>query len=291
MNRAQARRHLARRQRRDRLFFWLFLAATLLGVAVLAVLLLDTVSRSWGWLSWHFLNRFPSRFPDQAGLKSALYGTVWLVTLTALFSFPLGVGAAIYLEEFAPRRPFTGFIQTNIMNLAGVPSIVYGILGLALFVRTLALGRSVLAGALTMTLLVLPIIIVASQEALRSVPLSLRHASIALGATRWQAVRDVVVPAAMPGILTGSILAMSRAMGETAPLIMMGAMTFVPFVPQGPLDMFTVLPIQIYSWASRPQPDFQSIAAAGIVVMLAVQLTVNGFAIWLRQRLQRRSQL
>lgn len=279
---------LAWRKLWDRLFVWVFLGLTLMGVLVLAVLLADIVRSSWGWVDWQFLTSFASRFPEKAGILAALAGSVWVIGLTALISFPLGVGAAIYLEEFAPRHWLTGWIQVNIMNLAGVPSIVYGMLGLALFVRALALDRSVIAGALTMTLLVLPIIIVAAQEAIRSVPDSLRHASYALGATRWQTVRRVVVPSALPGILTGTILAVSRAMGETAPMVMMGAMTFVPFTPEGPLDKFTVLPIQIYSWATRPQPDFKAISAAGIVVLLALLLTLNAAAVLLRNRYQRR---
>jgi phosphate transport system permease protein len=210
-----------------------------------------------------------------------------MMGFTALFAVPIGLGAAIYLEEYAPRNWLTRVIQTNIANLAGVPSIVYGLLGLALFVRALELERSVLAGSLTMALLVLPIIIIASQEALRAVPSSIREASYAVGATRAQTVFYQVVPSALPGMMTGIILALSRAIGETAPLIMIGALLFVPFTPSGPMDRFTVLPIQIFNWASRPQEAFQENAAAAIIVLLAVLLTMNSIAIIVRNRFQR----
>jgi phosphate transport system permease protein len=209
--------------------------------------------------------------------------------LTAAFAVPIGIGAALYLEEYASRNWLNRIIQTNIANLAGVPSIVYGILGLALFVRTMSLGRSVLAGSLTMALLVLPIVIIASQEALRAVPSSLREAAYGVGASRWQVVFHQVLPAAMPGILTGIILALSRAIGEAAPLIMIGALAFVPFVPHSPMDGFTVLPIQIFNWASRPQAAFGKDAAAAIIVLLAVLLSMNAIAIILRNRFQSRS--
>jgi len=267
-------------------FAALCLAATLLAIAALAVLLIDVTSQGIGRLSWDFINSFPSRKPEEAGIKAALWGTIWMMGLTAAFAVPLGLGAAIYLEEYAGRNWFTRVVQVNIANLAGVPSIVYGLLGLALFVRALELQRSVLAGALTMALLVLPIIIIAAQEALRAVPSSIREAAYALGATRSQMVFRQVVPAALPGVLTGIILALSRAIGETAPLIMIGALLFVPFTPSGPLDRFTVLPIQIFNWASRPQKEFQENAAAGIIVLLAVLLTMNAVAIGLRNRFQ-----
>jgi phosphate transport system permease protein len=267
------------------------LVATLVGIVVLVTLLVDVFADGVGWLDWQFLSSFPSRFPEQAGIKSALWGTLWLMGLTALFSLPLGVGTAIYLEDYAPRNWLTQLIQTNISNLAGVPSIVYGILGLALFVRTLALQRSVISGALTMSLLVLPIVIIASQEAIRAVPDELRQAAYALGSTRWQTVRYIVLPVAFPGILTGFILAMSRAIGETAPLIMIGALTYIAFTPRSPLDPFTVLPIQIFNWASRPQENFHHIAAAAIVILLVILLTMNTAAILLRNKYQKRSQL
>ncbi|MCH8849416.1 MAG: phosphate ABC transporter permease PstA [Chloroflexi bacterium] len=269
-------------------FAGLCVLATAVGIAALSVLLLDVVREGAGRVSWDFINSFPSRKPEIAGIKAALWGTLWMIAFTAAFAIPVGVGAAVYLEEYAPRNWVTRIIQTNIANLAGVPSIVYGILGLTLFVRAMSLERSVLAGSLTMAMLVLPIVIVASQEALRAVPNSIREAAYALGASRWQTVSRQVLPAAMPGILTGIILALSRAIGETAPLIMIGALLFVPFTPSGPLDRFTALPIQIFNWTSRPQAEFQQNAAAGIIVLLVVLLTMNSLAILLRNRFQSR---
>jgi phosphate transport system permease protein len=239
-------------------------------------------------LSWDFFTSYPSRFPEQAGLRAALLGTIWMMAITAVFVVPIGMGAAIYLEEFAPRNWFTKVIETNINNLAGVPSIIYGLLGLTLFVRMMDLGRVVLAGSLTMALLVLPIVIVASREGLRSVPPSIREASLGLGATPWQTVRHQVLPPAMPSVLTGIILALSRAIGETAPLIMIGALTFVAFDPSGPTSQFTVLPIQVFNWISRPQAEFANTAAAGIIVLLVVLLTMNGIAVALRMYFERR---
>ncbi len=280
----------------DRLLGPLALMATLLGLVVLIVLLIDVFRDGWPRLSWKFLTSFPSRKPEEAGILSALVGSLWLVSLTALFSFPIGVGAAIYLEEYASRSRFTEFIEVNIANLAGVPSIIYGLLGLELFVRflfPLTNGRTILSGALTMTLLVLPIIIIATREALRAVPDSLRQGGLAMGATRWQVVRDLVLPQALPGALTGTILALSRAIGETAPLITIGALTYIAFLPPFSLEAlrtpFTVLPIQIFNWVSRPQAGFHQAAAAGIIVLLIVLLTMNAGAIYLRNRFQRRT--
>ncbi|MFN3928052.1 MAG: phosphate ABC transporter permease PstA [Thermoflexus sp.] len=284
---------MERRRRRElvgKVFEGIALAATLFGLFVLFLLLLDVARRGLGVLSWAFFTNYPSRFPEQAGIRSALLGTLWVMALTALFSVPLGVAAAIYLEEYAPRNRLTRFIELNINNLAGVPSIVYGLLGLELFVRGMRLERSILAGALTLGLLILPILITASREALRAVPMSLREAAFALGATRWQVIRHQVLPVAFPGILTGMILALSRAIGETAPLITIGALTFIAFDPKSPLDKFTVLPIQIFNWVSRPQAGFHARAAGAILVLLAVLLTMNSLAIYLRYRLQRRYQ-
>ena len=286
------RARLAWRHGVGRAFFAVCVAGTLVGIVALLVLLATVWVDGRHFLRLEFLTSFPSRFPEQAGFKSALWGSIWLIALTGLFSFPLGVGAAIYLEEYARRGRVTTLIQTNIANLAGVPSVVYGILGLQIFVRgTIGMGpdlggfgRSVLAGALTMTLLILPVVIVVAQEAIRAVPLSLRQASYGLGATRWQTVWHHVLPQAFPGILTGMILALSRAVGETAPLIMIGALTFVAFVPQGPLDAFTAMPIQIFNWTSRPQAAFADLAASGIIVLLVVLLGMNTIAIVLRQR-------
>jgi phosphate transport system permease protein len=273
---------------RGQLFAAVGLLSVIIALAVLLALLVDVVRNGRTWLDWQFINSFDSRFPAQAGIKAALVGTLSMMFFTILISLPLGVASAIYLEEYATDNWFTRFIQVNIANLAGVPSVIYGLLGLQIFVRWMNLGRSVLAGALTMALLVLPIIIVASREAIRAVPPSVRDASLALGATRWQTIRSHVLPYALPGILTGNILAASRAIGETAPLITIGALTFVPFLPRNPLDRFTVLPIQIFNWTSRPQPDFHDVAAAGIIVLLAVLLTMNALAIFLRQRLYKR---
>ena len=278
---------LRRRHATTRCFRLLCAAVAWAGIVILAVLLFHVTREGIRWLDLQFLTEFPSRFPAQAGIKSALWGTVWLITLTAGISIPVGVAAAIYLEEFSPKNRLSQLIEVNIGNLAGVPSIVYGILGLVLFVRFLALGRSVLAGSLTMTLLILPVIIIAAREALRAVPDSIRHAAFALGATRWQAVRAQVLPVALPGILTGVILALSRAIGETAPLVMIGALTYVAFVPEGPMDAFTALPIQIFNWASRPQENFHQLAAAGIIVLLATLLLMNATAVWIRQRAER----
>lgn len=281
---------LTSRKRRGGAFRSLGILSILIALGVLAVLIADVLVRGLPWLDLGFISNFDSRFADRAGLWAGLVGSVWMIGLTILFALPIGVMAAIYLEEYAGVNSITSFIRINITNLAGIPSIIYGLLGLQIFVRYLGLGRSVLAGALTMALLVLPIVIVASQEAIRAVPPSLRQASFALGATKWQTVWYHVLPAAFPGILTGNILAASRAIGETAPLITIGALTYLRYVPDDPLDLFTVLPIQIFNWISKPQDEFHDLAAAGIIVLLAVLLTMNGLAIFLRQRLRRRQQ-
>ena len=273
-----------RRRLVGRMFAWLCAASTLVGVTALVVLLADVLADGLPRLDRTFLTSFASRFPERAGVKAALAGSVWLLGLTAVVAFPISVAAAIYLEEYAPRSWITKAIQTNIANLAGVPSIVYGILGLALFVRTMGFDRSVLSGALTLSLLIMPVIIMASQEAVRAVPQTIREAAYGLGATRWQVVRHQVLPMALPGILTGTILALSRAVGETAPLIMVGAVGFLAFTPSGVMDSFTVLPLQIYNWVSRPQEEFRQLAAAGIIVLLVLLLTMNAAAIILRNR-------
>ena len=254
------------------------------GCADLGILILEVTLLGLPWLNFDFLTRFPSRFPEKAGILAGLAGTLWLVTLTAAIAIPIGVLAAVYLEEYAKPGRVSTFITINIANLAGVPSIVYGIIGLAIFVRFFGLDRSVLAGAMTMSLLILPVIIIASREAIKAVPSSLRQVAFALGATRWQVTRDHVLPQAMPGILTGVILALSRAIGETAPLIMIGALTYIAFVPEGPMDEFTALPIQIYNWTSRPQEAFHELASAGIIVLLLVLLIMNATAVWIRYR-------
>ena len=280
--------NLGRRRRLGAIFRITTIASTSVGLLVLAVLLFDVLRRGAGEIDLHFLTSFPSRFPEKSGLRTALMGTGWMIVMTALISFPIGVGSAIYLEEYAPESRLKRFIQLNIANLAGVPSVVYGLLGLGLFVRNLALGRSILAGSLTMSLLILPIIIVASREALRAVPSGLREGALALGASRWQMVRRTVLPAALPGVLTGTILALARAIGETAPLITIGALTYIAFDPNGPMDLFTVLPIQIFNWVSLPQKEFASLAAGGIVVLLVVLLVANLGAVILRYRFERK---
>ncbi len=278
------------RRRVGTVVFFTLLAAVMVGIVGLGILLVQVLLAGIPWLSWHFVSDFPSRHAEQAGLRSALFGTIWMMGLTALFAVPIGVGAAVYLEEYAPKNKLTSIIEINISNLAGVPSIVYGLLGLALFVRWDAFGHSILAGSLIMTLLVLPIVILASREAIRAVPGSHRLAAYAMGSTQWQVERLVVLPAALPGILTGVILALSRAVGEAAPMIAISALVFLTFSPTDPLDRFTVMPIQIFNWVSRPQDDFRGLAAAGIIVLLAILLTMNSFAIYLRNRYQTRSE-
>jgi phosphate transport system permease protein len=265
---------------------WLALALPLM---LLLALFVGALSQALPRLSWDFLSGYPSRRAHLAGVLPALSGSFFLMLLTASIAIPLGLGSAIYLEEYARRSRLTSFIELNINNLAGVPSILYGLLGLGLFVRTLGMGRSLIAGAATLALLLLPMVITASREALRTVPRSLREASLALGATQWQTIARVVLPVCFPGVLTGIILSLARAIGETAPLITIGALTYVTAVPLALDDPFTALPIQIFNWISRPQPAFHVNAAAGIVVLLTLMLVLNGLAIALRARLQRRS--
>ena len=271
----------------ERLFIAFCLLAVFVPLGLLALLVGDVIVDGLERLGVGFLTSFPSRIASRAGIFPALVGSLYLIGLTAAIAVPIGLGAAIYLEEYRGDSRLASLIEVNIANLAGVPSIIYGMLGLGLFVRTLGMGRSLLAGACTMALLVLPILIMASREALRTVPRSIREASFALGATRWQTIRQVVLPMAAPGILTGTILAISRAIGETAPLIVVGALAYVTFIPDGPSSRFTVLPIQIFNWVSRPQEAFLVNAAAGIVVLLTTMLVLNGLAVWLRIRLQK----
>jgi phosphate transport system permease protein len=277
-----------REKLKDSAFRLLIILCTVAGVAMLALLLYDVAADGFGKLSFDFLTSFPSAFPDKAGIESPLMGTLWLMVVCAGFIVPVGVATAIYLEEYADReRWWNRFIEVNIQNLAAVPSIVYGILGLAFLVRgPLELGRVVLAGGLTLGLLVLPVVIIASREAIRAVPPSIREGSLALGATQWQTIRKQVLPAAVPGIATGVILALSRAIGETAPLILVGAASFVAFNPESLDSAYTALPLQIFEWISRPQDEFKLLAAAGILVLLALLLTMNGVAIWLRNRFE-----
>ncbi|WP_413789099.1 phosphate ABC transporter permease PstA [Bacillus kandeliae] len=273
---------------KNNLYKGLFFAATVLTSIILIILLVRIFSQGAAYLSWDFLTNFASRRPEQAGIKAALIGTLWMMAVVVPISTLLGVGSAIYLEEYAKKNRMTQWIQMNISNLAGVPSVVFGLLGLTIFVRMLALGNSVLAAGLTMSLLILPVIIVASQEAIRAVPNELKEASFGLGATKWQTILRVVLPSALPGILTGSILAFSRAIGETAPLVVIGIPTFVAFLPKSVFDQFTALPMQIYNWTSRPQEEFHLLAAAGIIVLLIILILMNSVAVWIRNRYQQR---
>ncbi len=276
---------------RDRIFFVGFLLAILIGVAGLAALLIDVLIDGLGFLNWKFLTNYASRKPLESGILAPMAGTVWVVGLTAIFTVPVGIGTAIYLEEFARKNRLTRLIELNISNLAGVPSVIYGLLGLAVFVQFLFNGsRNLTAGALTMTLLILPIVIIASQEAIKAVPSSYRDAAYAMGASRWQVVKTVVMPQAVPGMMSGIILALSRAVGESAPILIISSLVWVTFVPTSPDSKFTVLPLQIFTWVSQPQEDFRSIAAAGIIVLLLILLGMNAVAIWIRNKYQVRSE-
>ena len=281
-----ARSRITYRTWRDRFFLALFVLAVLVGVAGLLVLLINIVIDAWGWLDWQFITSYASRRPEKAGIFAPLLGTIWVIAITGIFAIPLGVGTAVFLEEFAGKSRFSRLVQLNIANLAGVPSIVYGILGLGVFVLLFGMGRSVLAGGMTLTLLILPIIIIASQEAIRAIPSSYRDAAYAMGATRWQVVKSVVLPQAIPGIMSGVILALSRAIGEAAPILMISGIVFITFVPTNPGSSFTVLPLQILNWTSQPQADFRSLAAAGIIVLLVMLLSLNAAAIWIRNHYQ-----
>lgn len=262
---------------------------TVLSVSVLVLLLWNVVGYGWSSLSWNFVTSWPSRFASKSGIWSALIGSLYLIGVTAAISVPIGVGAAIYLEEYAPPSRWRTLVQINIANLAGVPSIVYGILGLGVFVRMMQLNRSVIAGGLTLTLVVLPIVILSAQESLRAVPSTIRQASYALGATRWQTIWHQLLPVALPGIMTGVILALSRALGEAAPLVAIGAATYVRFTPNNLLnDEFSALPIQIFYWTNQPQKGFHEIAAAGIIVLLIVLISMNALAVFLRQRFSKK---
>jgi phosphate transport system permease protein len=281
---------LMRRKLTGTLFYGACLAAVGLLMLALLALLVDVFVRAAPWLDLDFLTGVPSSRPARAGILPAMVGTLEIGVIVGLITFPLGVAAAIYLVEYASDSRLNRLLQTNISNLAGVPSIIYGILGLAVFVRVLALGPTILSAALTLSLLILPVVIIASIEALKAVPAAQREGAYALGATRWQMVRQSVLPAAAPGIMTGIILAMARAIGEAAPLILIGAFTFVTFLPNPLEGQYTVLPIQIYGWAIRPQADFQGISAAAIVVVLGLMLVLNGLALVVRARLGRHIQ-
>lgn len=285
---SDTRRAIARRRGLDIGFQALALLVLVLALGSLAALIADVWADGAQRLSWDFMTGFPSRRAADAGIWHALTGSVFVILVTAAMAVPVGIAAAIYLEEYSRRNALSRLIELNITNLAAVPSIIYGLLGLGLFVRALGMGRSVLAGASTLALLVLPVVILSTREALRAVPKSIREGSYALGATKWQTIWYQVLPVGMPGILTGIILALSRAIGETAPLIAIGALTYVSFAPDGIWSPFTVLPIQIFNWVSRPQVEFRTNAAAGILVLLALLMAMNAAAIWLRDRYQKR---
>ncbi|RME17090.1 MAG: phosphate ABC transporter permease PstA [Bacteroidetes bacterium] len=271
---------------KDIVFKWYGLFSTIIGVLILSVFLYTIIKEGWDRLNWQFFTSLPSRRPSSAGILVPLLGTLWIMILTSVIAVPLGVAAAIYLEEYGQKNRFASFIEVNIANLAGVPSIIYGLLALEIFVRIMGLGRSLLSGALTLSLLILPIIIVSTREALKSVPKTIREASYALGATKWKTIWNAVLPSAAGGILTGVILAISRAIGETAPLVVIGAMLYITTIPTHPLDDFSVLPIQIYNWLSRPQKGFIENATAAIIVLLAITFLLNGIAIYLRNKWQ-----
>lgn len=272
----------------NKIFKTIFFMATLFALLSLAVLFYRIVSQGVGYLTPEFFTNFGSRFPEKAGIKAALVGSLWMMAVVAPVSLILGVGSAIYLEEYAKKNKITQFIRMNIANLAGVPSVVFGLLGLTIFVRALALGNSILAAGFTMSLLILPVIIVSSQESIRAVPNHLREASYGMGATKWQTIVKVVLPSAIPGILTGGILALSRAIGETAPLVVIGIPVIIQFLPENLLSQFTAMPMQIFDWAKRPQEAFQYVASAGIIVLMIFLLLMNSIAVFIRNKFQKR---
>ena len=276
--------HPARTKLPDTVFKYIALVFTVFALGILVVLLVDIFSRGMARINWDFFRNLPSRHAEKSGIMTALAGMLSLLFFTVIIALPIGILAGIYLQEYGKKNRLAKFIEINIANLAGVPSVIYGILGLTLFVRILNLGNSLIAGALTLSLLILPIIIVATREAIRAVPDSLREASYGMGATKWQTTARVVVPSALGGILTGIILAVSRAIGETAPLLVIGALVYVPFIPEGPNDQFTTLPIQVFNWTSRPQAAFIVNAAAGIIVLLLITFLLNGIAIYIRNK-------
>lgn len=286
MNRNE-KSNISSRKLKDKIFHIFIGVVTCIAIVVLLWLFYDIFKNGLKWLSMRFLLSYPSRFPSKAGVVTGLVGSFYVIGLTVLFSLPVGLGTAIYLEEYARDNKFTRFIKINISNLAGTPSIVYGLLGLALFVNVLGLKRSILSGSLTMSLVILPIVIVSSQEAIKAVPQFLRHGSYAVGATKWQTIRKIVIPTALPGILTGIILSISRALGETAPLVMVGAFASSWALPKSITDTFSALPVLIYDWTGRPQADFKGVAAAAIIVLLGMLLIINSVAIIIRNKFQR----
>lgn len=270
----------------DSFFYGWGFFSTLIGLILLGLFIGYILSIGLGRINLDFFTSLPSRFPQKAGIYTALMGTLWILFLTTLFAFPLGVAAAIYLEEYLKKGWFANILEINISNLAGVPSIIYGLLGLQIFSRVMGLGGNLLAGSFTLSLLILPIIIVSTREAIKAVPQSIKDASYAMGASKWQTIWYQVLPASFGGIMTGVILAMSRAVGEAAPLIVVGALAYISFVPTSPMDEFSVLPIQIFNWISRPQPGFVITAAAGIIILLLITFLMNFIAIYLRNKYQ-----
>lgn len=273
---------------KDQIFRIWGIACTFLGLVLLAIFIGTIIIDGWDRINWSFITDLPSRFAEEGGIYTAIMGSIWVLVLTAIISLPLGIAAAIYLEEYAKKGKLSSILEVNISNLAGVPSIIYGLLGLEIFVRIMEMGASILAGSFTLALLILPIVIVSTREAIKAVPKSVRDASFALGASKWQTVSHQLLPASFGGILTGVILALSRAVGETAPLIVIGALAYVPFAPETPLDQFTVLPIQIFNWISRPQHGFVENAAAAIIILLLITFIMNGIAVYFRNRWQRK---
>jgi len=275
---------------KDNAFKYFGIGCTIFGLAMLAIFIGNILIEGFTRIDWDFITNFPSRNPDKAGILPALIGTLWIMGLTAIISIPLGISAAIYLEEYGKKNRLANVLEINISNLAGVPSIIYGLLGLEIFGRIMGMGGSLLAGASTLSLLILPIIIVSTREALKAVPKSIKEASFAMGASKWQTISYQLLPASFGGIITGIILALSRAVGETAPLIVIGALAYVPFVPSSPTDEFSVLPIQIFNWISRPQKGFAINAASAIIVLLMVTFVLNGIAMYLRNKWQKKVQ-
>jgi phosphate transport system permease protein len=273
---------------KDEAFKYFGIFCTLLGLLLLALFIGNILIKGLARIDWDFITGLPSRFPERAGIFSAFMGTLWMMFLTGLIAIPLGVSAAIYLEEYSKKSRMGNILELNISNLAGVPSIIYGILGLEVFSRTMHLGGSVLAGSLTLALLILPIIIVATREAIKAVPSTIREGSYALGASKWQTIWLQLLPTASGGIITGIILALARAIGEAAPLVVAGAMVYVPFAPSSPMDEYSVLPIQVFNWISRPQKGFEINAAAGIIILLAITFIMNGIAVFFRNRMQKK---
>ena len=274
----------------DSSFKMLGILFTMIGISILVILIYNIVRVGYSRINWDFLTSLPSRRPEKAGIYTAIMGTFYLMILTILFSIPVGIGAAIYLEEYTKKSKLASILEINISNLAGVPSIIYGLLGLGIFVRFFNFGGSILAGSLTLSLLILPIIIVATREAIKAVPSSLKEASFALGASKWQTIFNVTLPSAFGGILTGIILSLSRAIGETAPLIVVGAMAYVPFVPESLFDTFSVLPMQIFNWTTRPQHGFAIAAAGAIIFLLLITFLMNGIAVYFRNKWQKKLQ-